>query len=295
MDSNSKPKYDVSNMQAVQFLGNPEPTAQPGTFALKKAAILGASSFFVCPNCRKQVIFRHYKVEIARISCRQCSTPVLVRVVQPRKLQTPQQQPAAQQNPTPQPAPNVQQPQQPQQQPYPQQGGQPQQQPYPQQGRQPQQPQQPRQPQPYPQQGPQQQQGQMRQPAPQQLGGQPQHTPTDFLGGQDRKVETGMLVWGGFWKKKKFVLHEGQNWIGRFDRNKPSDVMVDDEFVSRRSACIEVAMFRGAYSFKFTVQKTLNPVTVNGRPLQPGQSVYLNYEDYIVMGKTTFFFKKLKK
>jgi len=95
--------------------------------------------------------------------------------------------------------------------------------------------------------------------------------------------------------KRKYVLHVGENWIGRTDNIKMSDVMVNDDFMSRRSACIEVLSQKGAFSFKFTVHKTLNPVKVNGRELACNQSVYLNYEDYIVMGKTTFFFKKLKK
>lgn len=95
--------------------------------------------------------------------------------------------------------------------------------------------------------------------------------------------------------KKKYVLQEGENWIGRFDNVKTSNVMVHDDFMSRRSACIEVTSQKGTYSFKFTVYKTLNPVKVNGRELACNQSVYLNYEDYISMGKTTFFFKKLKR
>ena len=104
-----------------------------------------------------------------------------------------------------------------------------------------------------------------------------------------------MLEWGGMWSKKRYVLQEGENWIGRFDNMKTSHVMVNDDFMSRRSACIEVVSQKGAYSFKFTVYKTLNPVKVNGRELVQNQSVYLNYNDYIVMGKTTFTFKPLKK
>ncbi len=106
-------------------------------------------------------------------------------------------------------------------------------------------------------------------------------------------LTNGKLVWGSFLMRKNYMLKVGENWIGRQDREDASDLMLKDEYMSRRSACLEVSQWKDDYSFKFTVHKACNPVKVNGRILEEGQSIYLNFNDYIEMGRTRFFFKEV--
>lgn len=90
------------------------------------------------------------------------------------------------------------------------------------------------------------------------------------------------------------TLKEGENLIGRADLQQVSDITIDsDDSISRRSAVIEVLKSDGRYLFKFKVLKASNPVYHNNKPLTVGESVYLNYGDKIVLGKTHFLFDKL--
>ena len=105
---------------------------------------------------------------------------------------------------------------------------------------------------------------------------------------------TGKLVWGGFLRHKSYILHEGANYIGRNDNEVPSDVNIDDEYVSRRSILIEVAQAPKGYTYKLTVKKCTNPVLINGKEQAVGNSIYLNYGDTILVGNTTLTFKSAK-
>ena len=96
------------------------------------------------------------------------------------------------------------------------------------------------------------------------------------------------LVWGGFFNRKKYVLHMGENTIGRSDEERPSDLMFDDEYMSRQSVRIDVQKASKGNFYKLTVLKTANPVMVNGEELREGESVYINYGDTIAMGYNTF-------
>lgn len=102
---------------------------------------------------------------------------------------------------------------------------------------------------------------------------------------------SGKLVWGGFFRKKNYVLKEGVNTIGRTDTSCPSDVMIDDEFASRRSVKIEVEEGTKGYLFKLTVISATNPVLYNGKSLEPEHSIFLNYGDIITLGNTKITFK----
>lgn len=105
---------------------------------------------------------------------------------------------------------------------------------------------------------------------------------------------TGRLVWGGFMRRKSYVLHEGSNYIGRHDNEIPSDVNIDDDYVSRRSILIEVAKAPKGFTYKLTVKKCTNPVLINGKEQTEGNSIYLNYGDTILVGNTTLTFKPVK-
>jgi len=104
----------------------------------------------------------------------------------------------------------------------------------------------------------------------------------------------GRLVWG-FLGRHSANLSVGENTVGRKDTNSPSDISIDDAYMSRRSISIDVEEKLGAYSFKLTVLKAANPVMVNSNELYIGNSIYLNYGDTIRLGNTVLTFKKIKK
>lgn len=110
-----------------------------------------------------------------------------------------------------------------------------------------------------------------------------------------KKQINGKLVWGGLFSRKAYVLHEGENYIGREDKDLPSDVSLKDEFASRRSIKIDVLPGNKGYSFKLTVENATNPILVNGQNQTIGNCVYLNFGDTIVLGNTTIRFKESKK
>ncbi len=96
------------------------------------------------------------------------------------------------------------------------------------------------------------------------------------------------LVWGGLFNRKKYILHKGENTIGRRDAERPSDLMFDDEYMSRQSVKIEVQKAAKGNFYKLTVLRTANPVLVNGEELKEGDNVYINFGDTIAMGYNTF-------
>lgn len=114
---------------------------------------------------------------------------------------------------------------------------------------------------------------------------------TDKLGHGSRNI--GLIEWGSFFHKKRKKLHLGTIIIGRRDEEQPSDIQLNDKYVSRRSVTIDVIFEENkGYFFKLTVNRAANPVLVNGNELTEGQSIYLAYDDVITMGKTNLTFKK---
>ncbi len=109
------------------------------------------------------------------------------------------------------------------------------------------------------------------------------------------KMINGKLVWGGLFSRKSYILHEGENYIGREDKDLPSDVSLKDDYASRRSIKIEVLPGNKGNSFKLTVENATNPILVNGQSLPVGSGVFLNFGDTIVLGNTTITFKEAKK
>lgn len=105
----------------------------------------------------------------------------------------------------------------------------------------------------------------------------------------------GELVWGGFFSRKHFALHPGSILIGRKDSQEPSELQLNDGYISRRSVVLDVMPSDKGYLFKLTVKNASNPVYVNSSEISVGNSIYLNYDDVIIMGKTKLTFKKSKK
>ncbi len=105
----------------------------------------------------------------------------------------------------------------------------------------------------------------------------------------------GEIVWSHLLCTKRYKLGTETVTIGRKDKNEPSTISLSDDYVSRRSVTIEPLKTDKGFLFKFTVQRTSNPIFVNDREIMVGNSIYLNYGDNIKMGKTTLTFRQLKK
>lgn len=102
----------------------------------------------------------------------------------------------------------------------------------------------------------------------------------------------GELTWGGFFSRKHYPLRVGSIYIGRKDEGEPSDLQLEDSYVSRRSALLEVLSSDKGFLFKLTVKHASNPVYVNSSEISVGNSIYLNYGDVLIFGKTKMTFKK---
>ena len=101
-----------------------------------------------------------------------------------------------------------------------------------------------------------------------------------------------MLVWGGLFSRKHFKLLAGPNIIGRKDKKTPSDLEFDDPEMSRRSVKIDaIPNGQGGFSFTLTVLKALNSVKVNNHIVAVGDSVKLENQASVTLGKTSFTFK----
>ncbi len=126
-------------------------------------------------------------------------------------------------------------------------------------------------------------------------------TETDVVMVSRKKHSGGALVWGGILGgllfRKAEHLNYGDNIVGRKDENKPSDISIDDSFVSRRSIKITVKPAPGktGNTYRLTVLSAANPVFVNSNALETGDYTFLNYNDKIKIGHTVLTLKKLKK
>ena len=103
-----------------------------------------------------------------------------------------------------------------------------------------------------------------------------------------------VLVYGSLLHRKKNALYYGSNVIGRSDVEVPSDIPIDDHFVSRRSVEIKVKRVPDGSGniFRLRVLKTMNPVYVNNRQIQINEQVYLKYNDKLKIGNTILTLKK---
>ena len=114
--------------------------------------------------------------------------------------------------------------------------------------------------------------------------------------GETRKVgkPNAKIVWGNIFSRKTFEIRVlGEFYIGRDDDEIKSDIVIKDDYVSRRSVLLEVIPKGGTEClYKITVKHASNPVLVNGKEIAIGESAYLNYGDTILVGNTTLTFKR---
>lgn len=98
---------------------------------------------------------------------------------------------------------------------------------------------------------------------------------------------------GRFASKQVYELKGKETVVGRADSESPSDISVaGDPTMSRRSICISTEAKSMGFLYKLTVLNATNKVLYNNRALAKGDSVYLNFGDRIMLGKTLFSFEK---
>lgn len=106
-----------------------------------------------------------------------------------------------------------------------------------------------------------------------------------------------VLTWGSFLSRGKHILAPGEHFIGRKDPASVSAVMINDKYASTRSVSIDVLPIdeqNSGFLYKMTVHKATNPVYHNNKEMSVGSSIYLEYGDIIILGKTKFTFNKGK-
>ena len=148
------------------------------------------------------------------------------------------------------------------------------------------------------------------QPAPQpvpQPAPQPAPQPDNDADGKTKVLGIGfnkVLVTGQLLLKKGFMKHdevfdlsEARDYIiGRNDPMALSDINVDDPTMSRQSVKISASVSNnGSFLYKLCVLRSTNKVMVNGRPVSQGDSVFLEFGDSFVLGRSTFVFQKSKE
>lgn len=111
------------------------------------------------------------------------------------------------------------------------------------------------------------------------------------------EVNRKLLAIGGLIEKKKGFFHRsalhplkvGLQYIGRKDTLMPSDIMLSDPTVSRRSVSVNVvkASDNDVPQYLLTVLRAKNPVMVDNFPVKEGESVYLSIGSALVLGQTT--------
>lgn len=105
----------------------------------------------------------------------------------------------------------------------------------------------------------------------------------------------GMLSWstGPVMPPMTCRLKPGQTTIGRYDPERPSDVMISgDDEMSRQSVVIIASPNAYDYIYELRIIQSTNAICVNGRRVNKGTTVRLNYGDTIRMGKTNISFIK---
>ena len=92
------------------------------------------------------------------------------------------------------------------------------------------------------------------------------------------------LVWTSFKISHEYVLKIGKNYVGRKDKDNPSDLSFKDKYASAKSFCIEVNTDIRGYYFQMTVENATNPVLINKKEQPIGSHFNLNYGDIIEFG-----------
>ncbi len=256
MENNNK-KAIAPSLGNVYTLGIPVKTKKDNIYAIKKLAILNVAYMFTCPKCAHIVRVNLSEAGLQRVICKNCGIITLVKGIDRTEAARLRKQ--AEEKNKPMPVEKMNEETKPVVK-----------------------PQLKEKPQPKPEN--EEKKTEEKKP----IG-----STTPFF--PSRQVYNAKICWGGLLNKKVYELRDGENWIGRKDKELPSDISVKDDYMSRQSVCIERKVNQGTYTFKMTVRKASNPVYVNGRQIDVDETIFLNYDDVIKLGETTFTVKKIVK
>lgn len=253
-----EPVTNIPTQMPLKMLGRVEMSA--GKYVIKNPAIIGKVYSLICPKCNKSIAIRPKEAGEKNVTCNFCNSKIFFNVVaeQPvvKPIVKPVVKPVVKPAPIPQPVPEPQ--------PVPQ-------------------------PTPTPQPVPQPKVKQLYDDIEVTIIELPHQAP------QPEPVVTpqpfnGRLLWGIKPNRKTTILNDGTTIIGRKDPEYPSDIQFEDEEMSRQSVRIDVT--HGATTnFTLTVQKSTNPVVVNGKRLTPGASMILPNGSSIRLGRTILVFR----
>jgi len=256
MENNNK-KAIAPSLGNVYTLGIPVKTKKDNIYAIKKPAILNVAYMFTCPKCAHIVRVNLSDAGLQRVTCKNCGIITLVKGIDRSEVARLRKQ--AEEKNSPKPVEKKTK------EPKPAVKSQSEEKPQPK---------------------PENEEKKTEEKKP--IG-----STTPFF--PSRQVYNAKICWGGLLNKKVYELRDGENWIGRKDKELPSDISVKDDYMSRQSVCIERKVNQGTYTFKMTVRKASNPVYVNGRQIDVDETIFLNYDDVIKLGETTFTVKKIVK
>ena len=106
---------------------------------------------------------------------------------------------------------------------------------------------------------------------------------------KDRIFLTHVRLWGLI--KDKYRLGDGTTVVGRYDEDYPSDISLKgDNMMSRQSIAITIEADEYGFDFKLRVQNATNPIKVNGKKINVGEELLLEFGDVIQLGNSKLVF-----
>jgi hypothetical protein len=104
-------------------------------------------------------------------------------------------------------------------------------------------------------------------------------------------VDTGQIRVA--WESKTYPLRLGSNVIGRIAQSGTADLQIsNDEYMSRRHVQIDVVKKNGIIEHHLVEINSKNIVYLNGKPIERGDVLILNFGDKLTLGKTTVYLEK---
>lgn len=120
-------------------------------------------------------------------------------------------------------------------------------------------------------------------------GADDEPTQVNFVISDEKQPTIGSLYIGD----KEFALKKGQTLIGRMASTSRADMQIptEDLYMSRNHAYIIVRETKGHVEHLLRPATPKNPIKVNGKVLQQGDIVVLNWGDKLIFGHTEIIFE----
>ena len=120
--------------------------------------------------------------------------------------------------------------------------------------------------------------------------------PTEIAGGfrAPRNGEAGVIKLKA--SGRAFQLKLGTNVLGRVAQSGTADLKIStDPYMSRRHMQIDVIQTPAGVEHRLVEIDSKNIIVLNGRPIQRGDIIKLNYGDELTLGMTTVLFDRPKE